>query len=61
MVVTAMTITGLRETVVDFTYPFFEASSAVVVRAEITKKEVPWSYLLDPLHVRPWCRLDTLL
>ena len=53
MVVADMTITALRETVVDFTFPFFESPLAVIVRVKITKTEVPWSYLLDPLQVRP--------
>ena len=61
MVMAPMTITALREEVVDFSFPFFESSSAVVVRADITKTEVPWSYLLDPLQVRPWCKLNTLM
>ena len=53
MVMAPMTITAQREEVVDFTFPFYESSSAVVVKAELTKKKVPWSYLLDPLQVSP--------
>ena len=55
MVVAGLTITSHREEVVDFTVPFFEETSAVLVRANLTKEEDLWKYFLVPLKVNLKC------
>ena len=53
MIVAGLTITSHREEVVDFTVPFFEETSTVLVRANLTKQDDLWTYLFAPLQVMP--------
>ncbi len=50
MIMSGMTITTQREEVVDFTYPFWEEASAVVVRVN----EQPHMFLTKPLRPAVW-------
>ena len=51
MIVAGLTITSHREEVVDFTVPFFEETSTVLVRANLTEQDDLWTYLFAPLQV----------
>ena len=61
MVVAGLTITSHREEVVDFTVPFFEETSAVLVRVNLTKEEDLWKYFFVPLKVNHKCLRMTSL